>query len=329
MSDLLCDFESAVRGWNLAGKKVLCGVSGGADSIALLQALNRSQSEIGFAMHAVHINHKLRGSESEADANFVKTTCAASGIEVTIRDGHVTPGRAIEESARQVRYAEFADVAKNVAAEFVAVAHTADDQVETILHHIVRGTGPAGLAGIPDQRQLTDNCLLIRPFLKFTHHDIVKWLKEIDQPFRTDSSNAESTFTRNRIRHQLLPLLIGEFNPQVRSAILRMSAQVSELQSAADFFIERILENAIVDAQHNVCRVRLHELNELPDQIVRQCFVSIWKAQHWPRKRMNYSHWNSLAEITRGQKTAVSLPGGIYAKKRNQLIVLTRNDDTA
>ena len=132
-----------------------------------------------------------------------------------------------EESARDVRYVYLQQVATEQHCGFVAVAHTADDQVETLLHHILRGTGLAGLRGMPAEREFGES-RLIRPLLTVRRADVEAYLTAIDQPFRSDATNAEERFTRNRIRHILLPLLRERFNPQVDAALLRLGEQAQD-----------------------------------------------------------------------------------------------------
>ena len=213
-----------------------------------------------------HYNHGLRGAESDGDQAFVKQLARKMSLEVlsgkregissssssssssstssstlsssstwtalTSRPHPLTPapplGLMSEESSRALRYEFLARAAGRVGARYVATAHTADDQVETVLANFVRGTGLAGLAGIPRVRQLTDAATLIRPLLDVTRAEVLDYLRQIEQPFRDDSSNAKTDYTRNRIRHELLPLLARDYNPQVREAILRLSRLAGE-----------------------------------------------------------------------------------------------------
>src|SRR5262245_32292513 len=190
---------------------ILVAVSGGADSVALLHALAQLRTAGEGRLIVAHFNHRLRGAESDGDQAFVEELAARLGLAVVIgrRDGGTDerPDAADEESLRESRYA-FLRLESGVhGARYVATAHTADDQVETVLLNILRGTGLAGLAGIPRVRPLAEATTLIRPLLGVSRGEILGYLASLDQPFREDASNRNLEYTRNRVRHELLPLL--------------------------------------------------------------------------------------------------------------------------
>jgi tRNA(Ile)-lysidine synthase len=233
-------------------KTVVIGVSGGADSVCLLHVLASLRKELGIRLHAAHLNHQLRGSESEADSEYVSNLAYSLGIPITADRQDVAAYRAevncsIEEAARELRYAFLARVARDVGANRVAVGHTRDDQVETILMHILRGTGTSGLRGLVpcspfpyDNHEVSsragvlgkakrkrNNLLVARPLLDITREETLSYCRDHQLAPRIDSSNQSLSFFRNRLRLQLLPLL-RQYNPNIDHALLRLADIAAE-----------------------------------------------------------------------------------------------------
>ena len=221
----------------LPGQVVVVGVSGGADSVCLLSILAKWQDELGMELHIAHLNHQLRGAESEADARYVSSLADRLGIPVIVGRRDVAAykaerGCSMEEAARELRYDFLTQVAIDTGASRVAVGHTRDDQVETVLMHILRGTGTSGLRGlepcspVPFYRSKSMakelRLLVIRPLLEITRDETMKYCREHQLEPRMDSSNLSLSFFRNRIRLELLPLL-RKYNPRVDETLLRMS----------------------------------------------------------------------------------------------------------
>ena len=173
------------------GSTVLCAVSGGKDSMALLSVLQTLAPERNLMIHAAHFNHQLRGEESQRDEDFVSKWWAAQ-----------EQGKGIEETARAMRYGFLTETAQEVGAEKIATAHNADDNAETVLLHLVRGSGLDGLTGIPPVRGI-----LIRPLLGVPRIDIEVYLAQENIPHVEDSSNQDTKFARNRIRQAILPVM--------------------------------------------------------------------------------------------------------------------------
>ena len=195
--------------------------------MALLRGLRECGSGLRLEVTAAHLNHQLRGAESEADAAWLEQTCAELRVPLmvgraAVAAAAVAAGDGIEEAARRLRYEFLCQAARETGCRWVAVAHSADDQAETILHHVIRGTGLAGLRGMPVSRELQPGIFLLRPLLDVSRIELRNYLAELGQTFREDSSNNDSTYTRNRLRHRLLPLLEAEFNPQVVAALCRL-----------------------------------------------------------------------------------------------------------
>src|ERR1700757_3500805 len=204
------------------GMRVAVAVSGGADSVALLRRLMEAAPEIGLVLSVAHVHHGIRGAEADADAEFVSSLAAVHGL--VLRRGDVdTPSAArdnretIEEAARNLRYAWFRELLEQGEVDAVATAHTLDDQAETVLHKLLRGAWTEGLGGIHPVIQCARGAIL-RPSLGTRRAEIEAWLLAIGQVWREDATNADTSFTRNRIRHELLPVLAA-YNPQIHSQL--------------------------------------------------------------------------------------------------------------
>src|SRR3954447_11968021 len=232
------------RRWHRGGAWVVA-VSGGGDSVGLLRALHALAPGLGLGLSVAHLDHGARGEAARGDAAFVADLAAALGLPFDL--GRWRPGRPghFEADARRARYAWLVEVARARGASAVAVGHTRDDQAETILHRIVRGTGLRGLAGIPRRRTLAEGVSLVRPLLGVTRAEVRGYLAAIGQPHRDDDSNDDLSRTRARIRHDLLPRLAREYNPRVAEALVRLG----ELAGASQHGIETTLaemERAVV-----------------------------------------------------------------------------------
>ncbi len=222
------------------GDAVVVGVSGGPDSLCLLHLLLRLRDVYALELHVAHLNHRLRGAEANADAAFVARLAAEWGLPATIEARDVAAlaqdsGLAIEEAARQARYTFLARVARHWGAGKIAVGHNADDQVETIVMHWLRGSGLAGLRGMLPSSRLKEmrlaesenstraanaRLLLIRPLLETPRADIEAYCTKEGLEPRFDRSNLDTTYYRNRLRHEVIPFL-ESYNPQIRQVLLR------------------------------------------------------------------------------------------------------------
>ena len=201
-----------------AGDRVICAVSGGADSVALLFAMYLLRQQLGIQVEAAHFNHHLRGDESDRDEAFVRSFCQDYDIQLHVGGEMVVAGKkGLEAAARDARYAFLKSLPGKI-----ATAHTADDNAETVLMHLIRGTGLQGLGGIrPVQGRL------IRPMLRITRQEVLAFLEQWNLPHVEDSSNESDAFLRNRIRHHVMPLLYQE-NPRLAENLSRMAMGLGE-----------------------------------------------------------------------------------------------------
>jgi tRNA(Ile)-lysidine synthase len=244
MIPFLKNIEQTLKGLITSGDKILVGVSGGADSITLLHVLHRFSQIQNYSLIVAHINHMARGNDSDADAVFVESVAEKLKLPFCLKKIDVGIERlklktSFQNAARIIRYQFFEETLQLVGGNRIALGHTADDQVETILINIVRGTGLKGLAGIPQVR----DCI-IRPFLGFYKKDLEIYLKENDLSFRKDSSNSDKKYLRNRIRHELIPHL-ETYNPGIKKCLQEMSGIAREedsllSQTTRDIFKQKL-----------------------------------------------------------------------------------------
>jgi tRNA(Ile)-lysidine synthase len=213
------------------GDRVAAAVSGGADSVALLCLLLELRAELGIVLSVAHVNHKLRGEESEGDARFVAKLAEEHRLELHACVAAVeSSGSGIEAAARELRYRFFRQLAREGTVAKIATAHTLDDQAETVLLRIFRGTGIRGLSGIHPRMVIEERGEVVRPLLGFRHAALLEFLRERGQSWREDSSNLDVAFLRNRVRHRLLPIISSEFG----EAALEHMSELTEIARAEE-----------------------------------------------------------------------------------------------
>lgn len=212
----------AARGLIHPGDKVIAGVSGGPDSMALLYILKELRGEMAFSVAAAHVNHGLR-PEAAREQEFVEEQCRGWQIEcftktVDVRQRARQTKTSLEDAGRQVRYAFFRQLLQDLEADVIATAHHQDDQAETVLMHLLRGAGMQGLRGI-----MPRNGKLVRPLLQRNKKELLAYLQEQEIDYCVDQSNQDEKYLRNRIRHQLIPLLQQAYNPQITESLSRLA----------------------------------------------------------------------------------------------------------
>ena len=302
-------------GWAAAPGVV--AVSGGADSVALLAALRPAGRLV-----VAHLNHMLRGEESDADERFVRDLAQGWGLPCRVERIDTlseAKGGNLEAVARTARYRWFAEVAANAGAGWIATGHHADDQAETVLHRLIRGTGLQGLRGIAPLRR-DGAAPVVRPLLAIPRADLAAYLAEIGQPYRTDASNADPRFTRNRIRHELLPLL-RTFHPDVVAALGRTAAQAEEVFAQQQAEGERLLKAVELPANGGGAVLDAAKLEAHGDPAIRLVFRAVWAREGWPTAAMTFAHWERLAGIARGA-TAADFPGGVHVRRAGGAVIL-------
>ena len=218
---MLNKLRKSLKDLEVQGNKLICAVSGGADSMALLFGVYLLKEELSVQVEAAHFNHGLRGTESDGDEAFVREFCAGYGIPCHVGRGQVVSGKkGLEAAAREARYSFFETLEGKI-----ATAHTADDNAETVLMHLVRGTGLKGLGGIAPV-----NGKVIRPMLSVTRQEVLEFLEEYCLGYVEDGSNATDEFLRNRLRHHVMPLLEEE-NPRLAQNVSAMALRLRQEES--------------------------------------------------------------------------------------------------
>ena len=271
------------------GERVICAVSGGADSMALLMGLYLLREKLGFILEAAHFNHGLRGAEADADEDFVRDFCEGLFIPLHCGAGQVVSGKkGLEAAAREARYGYLTSLGGKI-----ATAHTADDNAETVLMHLLRGTGLKGLGAIAPTRDG-----IIRPMLSITREELLAFLDEYHIDYRTDSSNLEDEFLRNRLRHHVMPLLVQEnprFAENLSAMALRLRQDEEALQSLA--VLEEPLLVTSLSQKPAAVRYRILE------RFLKENGVSEPQAEHLQQA-------DSLV-FARNPSARVTLPGGM------------------
>lgn len=214
------------------GDRVLVGFSGGADSVCLLHFLCYLSRKKHFWLGAVHVNHGLRGAQAKADESFCRALCKSWKIPLTVKKKAV---RALarkldlspEHAARKARYEAFAQAAKETQATKIALGHHLDDQAETVLLNLLRGTKAKGLCGIPRSRSLNKRVEIVRPLLCITRAEVENYLQKNALSFVTDQTNDDDAYTRNWVRHTLLPLL-QQKQPKIKQHLCMMAVELTE-----------------------------------------------------------------------------------------------------
>lgn len=249
---------------------IVVAVSGGADSVALLHALCSLKEELGLSVSACHINHNLRGEESDGDEQYVRNLCEKLGVPLNVYSvdvrGSAKKHESTEETARKLRYECFEKEATEKNA-LIATAHTASDNAETVIMNILRGTGTKGLCGIPVKRGY-----IVRPLLGCTREDIEEYCKSNSLRFVTDSTNLSDDYTRNRIRHNVIPLL-SEFNPSLITTFTRMTEAVTDDNA----FIERFSQEKAEECKADDGKYDSRKLSALERPVLRRIISRILK----------------------------------------------------
>jgi phosphoribosylaminoimidazolecarboxamide formyltransferase/IMP cyclohydrolase len=313
---------------------MVVAVSGGPDSMALLHALLALRQGTEPLILA-HLNHQLRGAESEADEHFVGECYAhlrargTQGLELRCARVDVAAqarqeGGNLESVARRLRYDWLAGLAREASVSLVATGHTADDQAETVLHRLLRGTGLKGLRGIAPRRTLAPGVELVRPLLDVRRSEVLAYLEREGQTYRQDSSNEDRDFTRNRIRHELLPQLAREYNPEVVTALTRLGEQAAEVYRHQEGLATKLLTDAELPRAGHLLIFDPQRLSAAPRQLLRDVFHQVWFREAWSLESMGFREWDRLAAVVLGEITAVDLPGGIHARLRGRVVQVGR-----
>jgi tRNA(Ile)-lysidine synthase len=315
---------------------IVVAVSGGADSVALVRALGIARDpQDPLPLVLAHLNHQLRGRDSEADEQFVvelhaQLTAAGRPNLLLCRTHRDIAANArtekanLEALARRVRYRWLAEVAHAHGMKWIATGHTANDQAETVLHRLLRGTGLRGLRGIAACRELEPGLRIVRPFLSATRADILAYLHELGQPYREDVTNYELRYTRNRIRLELLPLLARQHNPAIVRILASLAEQAEEAYSIEEVAALALLAESELPRAGELLIFDRNRLVTAPRHRVCEMFRLVWTREHWPMGDMDRAAWDRLAQVVFDEIPAVDLPGGLHARRRGLVLQVGR-----
>ncbi len=304
------------------GERLGVAVSGGADSVALLHLLLELRKELGCVLCVVHFNHKLRGRASQADEKFVTKLAAKHGLEFFVAAENIAAKAKrergnLEDVARRARYAFFEHLVQERRLDRIAVAHTADDQAETVVAHILRGTGLAGLGGIHPT-----SGVVIRPLLEIRRADLRAYLRRKRQPWREDASNRDTHRMRARIRHKLMPLLEKKFQP----AVVEHLCQLAEFARADEAYLEdqsALREKQFVQPVQNAVRLALPDFLREPRAIQTRLMRRIVERMKPRSGQLSATHMEALLALAKhpGSGKSLQLPGGVEARRESQALV--------
>jgi tRNA(Ile)-lysidine synthase len=307
-------------------KPVLVAVSGGPDSVALLHFLARYRERTGTPARGVivaHVNHGLRGEESDRDAALVRELAAAWGIPHREEAARLGPGASSEDACRRARYEALREMAARCGADRVATAHTADDQAETVLLRLARGAGLRGLSGMPRKGRVR-GVRVVRPFLEITREQVMEYLGRQGLPSCTDSTNLSSRAARNFVRREIVPRMRERVNPRVREAILRAAGAIREANAYLDEEARRALPHVVSGRGEGEIRLDARALLQYPKTLRTYLLRLAVQEAVGTSRDLATTHIDSLHSLARsGSGRSVNLSKGLRARKDRDRIVLT------
>lgn len=321
----LARVERRVRRWlsRGLGPAWLVAVSGGSDSVGLLRALHGMDPRLGLVLSVAHLDHGVRGEAGRADAVFVAELAQELGLPFDLGQwSPVRPGH-FEGDARRARLAFLHSAARAGGAAAVALGHTRDDQAETVLHRVVRGTGPRGLAGIPWRRSLGDGVVLARPLLDVSRQELRTFLADLGQPFRDDATNADTTHTRARIRHELLPRLEADFNPRVADALARLARLAGASYRVQRLRAGQLVRAATLTRTDDTVVFDREQLLAAPAVVRAEAIRLAWRRLGWAEGGMNAARWRRLVRLATGDRSgAIDVGAGVVARVEGPRLTL-------
>ncbi len=300
---------------------MVVAVSGGGDSVGLLRILDELTSEFDLRLSVAHLDHGARGEEGREDARFVAELAEELGLPFDLGQWRASRPGHFEADARRARYEWLAGIARERESAFVAVGQTLDDQAETILHRVVRGTGLRGLAGMPERRKLAPGMTLVRPLLGVTRLEVRYYLAMIGQGFREDSTNLDTSRTRARIRLELLPGLADRYNPNVAEALVGLARIASEASRTLERIAAGRLTGLVLDSSSSHLTFDRPALAKLDRAGRIEILRLAWQRAGWPEGSMDAGRWRRLADL---DWTRISVGAGVEAEATADRLTLRR-----
>ena len=303
---------------------MVVAVSGGGDSVGLLRVLHSSAEEFGLRLSVAHLDHETRGEEGRGDARFVAELAGSLGLPFDLGHWCATRPGHFEADARRARYEWLAGVAQARGSPHVAVGQTLDDQAETILHRVVRGTGLRGLAGMPVRRKLAPGVVLVRPLLGVSRGEVREYLEAIGQGFREDSTNLDTSRTRARIRLELLPELAVKYNPGVAEALVRLARIASDSSRALERLASARMVGILLESEADRLVLDRPALAKLDPPGRSEVLRLAWRRAGWPEGAMDARRWRRLAGLGWSR---LSAGAGVEASATPDRLILCRSLD--
>jgi len=322
-----------LKAWPLSewqSSTLVVAVSGGADSTSLLDILFKIRPDRARTIVA-HFNHSTRGAESDEDERFVakmardrELTFFSDRRQVDSANSHIS-----EAILREDRYRFLKQVAFESKTNIIVLGHHADDQVETFIHRLLRGTGPRGLCGMSVEDRMSTGLSIIRPMLHCRRADILAYLESSQIPFRIDRSNESNDYTRNKIRNELVPLLRSfARTPKLDERLLQSMELLRQQQSMIDEMAGEVLETEDIEYDEDSFSIPRQSMLGVPWPVQQQVFVEVWHRMGWPLREMSFAHWERVRELMgrSNQDThpkKLDLPGHIHMHIRGKRMTLT------
>ncbi|MHC4591927.1 MAG: tRNA lysidine(34) synthetase TilS [Planctomycetota bacterium] len=343
MDDLerkVCRF---VRARNLMGDggKVVVAFSGGPDSVALTLILSSLSAEgrLPVTLHLAHLNHRLRGAEADQDEEFCRRFADEHCLPIEVETIDVAAaarqqGLSVEAAAREARYGFLARVAGNLGSDIVATAHHADDVAETVLLRMLRGAGVTGLGALPPSRPLCaaqPDVRLVRPLLEVRKAELLTFLKGKGQDFRVDSSNLDTGYARNEVRHELIPLLEREFPGFSVGSLCALNAAAVEVAGLVESLLDKHWDRLCQHVGPGEVALDSVALADAPAALRKAAVARALKALGPPGKAppLRREHYEALAALPgREVGVEVSLPRGLFARREHGLVYISRRGPT-
>ena len=314
------------------GDRVVVGVSGGPDSVALLHILKELAPQLKVSLFIAHLNHRFRGKESDRDAEYVQELALKLDLPIIVESRDVPAfiskeKVSAEDGARKARYDFFGQVAKQIRANKVALGHNADDQAETVLMRLLRGSGREGLGGIPPVRDLavqaqSPKIQIIRPLIETTREEIERYLKGRGIKSRLDASNIETVYLRNRIRWELLPLLT-QYNPNIKSILVRTAQVLGEEDRYLEGIVAKHLRRIVKKKGEGII-LDIIKLSSLPLSIQRRILRESLGLIKGGRLDIQLSHIDDILNLLKARgRASLDLPGNILVTKEYRRLSLS------
>ncbi len=309
------------------GDRVVVGVSGGPDSVALLHILNSLKEIYKIGLHVAHLEHGIRGSESVEDMKFVEDLCGDLSIRITSKQEKTekiarASNQSVEATARKLRYSFFQEVLESTKSNRIATGHNANDQAETLLLNLLRGSGMAGLVGIRPAMQGR----IIRPLIESTRADIEEYLNSKSITYRIDSTNAEGRFERNRVRHLLIPMLEKEFNPRIVDCMARTASIFSVVNDYLHGEVEKVVA-ATTLIEEGRASIDLESLKGAPAALQRLVLYRVLRSLEGDDQVVSFDIINAVLNVAMRSRSGsrIDIGSGLVALREFDKLLIGRD----